>query len=1312
MWGVVLGCLLAGVGCLAQTPPYGNEWINPAQTYLRIPIAKTGWYQITSQDLAQAGLDVAQLPTRSLQLFRRGQEIALLVNGESDGHLDPQDTIEFFAETNNGLTDTSLYISPEAMPHPHYSLYSDTAAYFLTWRLDQRPGLRMQAMPATPVATTAAVEPHRYHVQSVLQVFTNEYPAGNLYPMGAWYDNGSALTAYDIGEGWTGPTRRKDQWHTYTLSPENLATESKAPIRVEALLVGRFSGKHVVEVWLGTAQRQDSLLTTLRWNDYTTAHFAYQFEALDLSTLRRLDLSFVSREPNDSYSVSYLKWQYPQRLSPSQLPPQKEYYFEQNAPLPSELAEGNARWYNITQPLHPNFLANPPQPLPAQSRWIAVRQPLSIPKPRLVRFRALEPRDYDYLLISHPRVRQPIGASLDPVADYAAYRASPQGGQHRPLVMNAEEVFDHFNYGDRSPLAIRSLALWLHEQGQLRHVFLIGQSRDPQTARKMAAQWNEDMIPNAGWPGSDIALMMGLDRTRPHRLLVPIGRISATGSQQVWDYLQKVKQLEAQPTAAPWRKNVLHISGGTSAQELRTFRNFIDDFTKKWKEKYLAPHIRTLSKQAASPVENLDITPLVNEGVALITMFGHSSLSVADIDIGLATDPNRGYANAPRYPALWVNGCASGNIYFHLPTLSNDWILAPNKGGVLFVAHTHNGLSSSLKRYTDQFYEVFADTAFTNQSFGAVVQEAIGRYLVRYPFLTDRITAEQMTLQGDPAIVLFPARRPDYSWVENSLRLTDENERPITSQSSAMRLKGVVINHGRYRNEDYTIRIQRKKYGEIVQEWDITQPTRPLFDTLDVLLPFVAYQEGEEEWQVAIDPEHTLLEENKENNQAALWVWIPQGGAFPLLPTLNERVVAPSNVLLVAQLPSARVGESITFEWGWRADFVGASTRTLPTTHEIVRLSITIPSDTIRKVYWRVKLSQDRPSLPSSFWLDPSPPTAELLPEAIVRVAAAYAPEVVEGGIFAPTLLVENISSVAFTDSVEVTIRVISPTQAPVQWRQMIPPLLGQDTYSFSYPIATLGQVGEHRVFLHFNSQKLPEKVWSNNFIELRITVLPDRVAPLLSVQFDGRTLQQDEVVAAQPTLQVVLMDNNPFVLPTDTTAFRLWLQPLCEGCGELPLSLASAQRHTLLSQRQVDLTLRLPTPLPEGRYQLRVEGQDYFGNQAAPYRIRFRVVRSRQITGAEVSPIPSASWVRFRLMLEGPSPPPLWRIRVYDLTGKQVAQLETRPHLGINELYWEPSPKPSGMYLYRMELPDTPSEEWPKTAEAEAGLSGKLLWN
>ncbi|HRN41238.1 MAG TPA: hypothetical protein PK649_04085, partial [Vicingus sp.] len=113
--------------------PYNNSWINYNQQYYKFKIAENSLYRIDSLTLYNAGIPVNSIDPRNIQIFAKGQEIPLYIEGENDGVLNTSDYIEFYAEKNNGWFDEGFYGAPNLHPNPYYSLINDTINYFLTW---------------------------------------------------------------------------------------------------------------------------------------------------------------------------------------------------------------------------------------------------------------------------------------------------------------------------------------------------------------------------------------------------------------------------------------------------------------------------------------------------------------------------------------------------------------------------------------------------------------------------------------------------------------------------------------------------------------------------------------------------------------------------------------------------------------------------------------------------------------------------------------------------------------------------------------------------------------------------------------------------------------------------------------------------------------------------------------------------------------------------------------------------------------------------------------------------------------------------
>lgn len=167
---------------------YGHEWIKYDQPYFKIPVAKDGLYRISFADLQEAGLSVSPDP-KTFQLFHRGIEQSILVQGEGDGQFNNTDFIEFYGKGNDGILDTELYQNATLQPHTYYNLFSDTTSYFLTY--GSVSGKRMSSF----TGSSSGLTEETHHWCEKLLILKENYSTGIDY-------GDVQQTFFDEGEGW------------------------------------------------------------------------------------------------------------------------------------------------------------------------------------------------------------------------------------------------------------------------------------------------------------------------------------------------------------------------------------------------------------------------------------------------------------------------------------------------------------------------------------------------------------------------------------------------------------------------------------------------------------------------------------------------------------------------------------------------------------------------------------------------------------------------------------------------------------------------------------------------------------------------------------------------------------------------------------------------------------------------------------------------------------------------------------------------------------------------------------------------------
>jgi hypothetical protein len=1281
-------------------PLFGNEWIRPNQKYYRIPIAQTGFYRLTAKELALAGVPVDSVPIQNIRIFRRGRELPTEIESSSGTREEAITSLSFYAQKNDGFSDSALYVTAAAQPHRHYSLYSDTASYFLTWHSDSL------AKPMSTARAWGEGGPIYCHLDKTQELFTSFYAPGNFYPPGSTFDNGIWLSNYDVGEGWTGPEIKSGQKFTFSLQTKDLTDEFFSDAGIEMVLVGRSAGSHEVQIIANDASPNSRRLATVDIVNYDPNTLRIPLPVGDVGSDGKMTLTV--KVDKGSCSLSAIQWQYPQKNTSSSLP-QFSFAFSSSMAgkswsyrhLPKTRLYHCADLYHVTR-----ILTDSDSTLGLKniSRLFAVKEYLKVPALIPVNFSHFVPTNTEFLIISHPILRQSVENASDPVAEYAAYRSSKNGGRFRTSVVNIQEVNDRFNYGDRGPAGISNLLRWMSSHGHLQFAFLIGRSVDPQSVRKSNFPGNKDMIPNAGWPGSDIVLATN-PGTYPNSFIpvVPVGRISASTPQQVWTYLQKVKAFESSSTSARWRKNVLHLSGGRSTSELGIFKGYVQSYTQKLKDSGLA--ITTVSKKTDDAVEQFPLDTYLNNGIGLMTLFGHSGVNVTDLDIGYASDPMRNYANKPFFPAVIVNGCATGSIFYTPNTISEDWIFAPSAGSVLFLAHTSNGISDALHRYTSAFYETLADTAFMSEPFGVIQKEAIRRNMQRTSLISDFSTSQQMTLHGDPAIRIFPAKYPDYAFDSTQFDVSDHSGRPLTSTSDTLKIRIGIFNNGRVQNDNYQLSFKRT-YA--TGEWDEKQFTFPAVSDADTITLFVPRNKamGEQTWKFAIDPENLIQEENEANNELVKVPEWPPHGASPLLPIDGFRT-NEKKIELVATVPADEPNKKVVFEWDSTSQFRSPQKRVAEAQGQFARLPIENLISIPHITFWRVYLSGDSTSLSPirKIHFSPDTPTASL-PEAVAIHGMQGPISIQEGDVFKLKADFFNAAAVPFSDSIQIGIAHSNQFKSATTFVK-IPPLDALEKRSISLDLPSLGRKGLNTIHLTFNTGYLPEEIYTNNKLDYSYTVAPDVIRPLLSVRVDKRLLTDNENVSPRPILNIGVADENPFLVREDTVGIEIKIKEDCIPCIEQRISLQKA----IISRKPPNaffIEAAPERPLSPGRYVLTVKARDLSGNMAVPYTVGFMISDSLKIMQAGVSPIPAHQWFRFYLDLQGQPAPSLWKVVVRNISGKIIYETTTSTHPGRNELIWQPQHALPGLLLYKMELTGQGNIPYQHTGN---GLTGKMLW-
>lgn len=894
-----LASLLLFVG-RAQAQQYGNEWINYSQVYFKIPITQKGVYRIQFEDLQAAGFPVGSDP-RTFQLFRRGVEQAIYVQGEGDGTFSAGEYVEFFGVPNDGARDKEWYQPQSTHTNPYVSLFTDESYYFLTVKLGGG-AVRRMATPAAP--PKGSLSPETYHNEEVLQLYTNYYHVGPAYnfdysPTG--YQKGMTLSFYDMGKGYLQNPIGAGATFNYTLGMTNPVKDAGVNPSITVSLYGATVTAHNLTWSVGPDAATQTSLQTFSFNNYQIVN-STQSVGWDKFGATSAAMKLVSgAAAGDQISLIYYKFTYPQQLNLSGMGNGKAINLRANAGGSSLVQLSNAvagdQVYDITDPdqvqrisgsvsasVLETVIGNTTQ---ARNLWVnRTAQNVSVSAGNKVTFQNITPANFDYLIITHPSLQSATGNSPNPVQDYAAYRASAAGGSYKPLIANIDFLSDQFNYGEKSGLSIRRFMSYIFgNNGNPKYLFLIGKGLYAQYFRQIYNQSDyeaRNLLPTGGWPGSDWMLINGLGpnpaaNTPP----IPVGRLNATASSHVLTYLNKVKEYESQPFEA-WRKNYLNMSGGHTVDERTTFRSYAQGYSNLQNGTQVGAKTSILSKATDNKVEAFDISAKADSGLGVITFFGHSGDSYTDINVGRPSDGTAKTTDKKRYVIMYVNGCEAGNIFLDgtaITTVGTDWLLAPNKGSILFLGSTFLGWPSYLNTYSSRLFTNLGNSP--NQSFGATVVNTIKDFLAAYPNNAMGLGhALETTLQGDPAIIPYPFTKTDFSMTPVNNPTTGGTLPSMYRvaeglvNKDSVRIALIVSNLGIVSGGQMNVGLQRSSPGGRTAATDLgtfafnpvkakdTLYINLLKSTLPVNTPFTL--------TALIDPTNQIDESRKDNNTANL----------------------------------------------------------------------------------------------------------------------------------------------------------------------------------------------------------------------------------------------------------------------------------------------------------------------------------------------------------------------------------------------------------------------------------------------------------
>ncbi len=958
-----------------------NSWIDYSKTYYKFKIGKDTLTRISATTLSSAGL--ANVPGSDFQLWRNGKEVRLYTT--TNGLFSANDYIEFWGEMNDGKPDNQLYHNPDNQLNDRYSLETDTASFFLT----VNPGAANLRFVDEVNANPGTMTPDPYFMRNLDYYYKMQMNRGHAQVLTEYIYS----SAYDQGEGWTSNdanpccdlTLELRGLNVYTAGPSNSLS-----LRVNAAGNAPNLNRELrIKIYQNEVFRQSMPLFS---------HQKVRLNNLPLSLLQNPNQVpiYVNGEnggPNDRIVVAMMGITYPARFVFNN---QKSFFFDLKAsgsgnyldiesfnygtaaPVLYDFSEGKRYVGDISTPGRVRFVL-PPSNI-ASRKFLLVNQESNYALP-VVSLTQKTFTDYsqasqqgDYLIISHPSLYND-GSGNNYVEEYRAYRSSISGGSYNARVYDIRDLIDQFGFGIKShPGAVRDFIRYAvtNFPARPKFVLLVGRGMNYVELRNNEANpltERLDLIPTFGWPASDMLLSSAPSTVTP---LVPIGRLAVVNGTEINQYLSKVREYEqAQRNPTPnisgsgWMKNILHVAGGKDTTENLIFKGYMNGYKAIAEDTLFGGYVETFTKTATGAVQNENsqrIRELFATGLGFIGYFGHSSANTFEFNL---SDPQV-YNNAGKYPFFNVSGCSAGNFYIFDPlrlngnmTISERYVLAPNRGSIGFLADTHFGIPPFLNFYNLAFYRAFAKDLY-GQPVGNQINTVIEGLGGSNPGLDffHRIHLEEIALHGDPAIKINYFEKPDYV-IEDQLLRISPSIISVTDNNFDVRIG--MMNIGRATGDSIRVTVKRQLPNDTIRVlFDQKIPGIRYADSLQFSVPINPLTDkGLNKLMIVLDADDEVEELFETNNSLTREFYIFEDELNPSYP-YNFSIVTQPNITYTASTANPLGGtRQYTMEIDTTELFNSPAKKIYNTSGPggLVQFSPTDINYTDNKVYyWRVSM--------------------------------------------------------------------------------------------------------------------------------------------------------------------------------------------------------------------------------------------------------------------------------------------------------------------------------------------------------------------
>jgi hypothetical protein len=217
---------------------------------------------------------------------------------------------------------------------------------------------------------------------------------------------------------------------------------------------------------------------------------------------------------------------------------------------------------------------------------------------------------------------------------------------------------------------------------------------------------------------------------------------------------------------------------------------------------------------------------------------------------------------------------------------------------------------------------------------------------------------------------------------------------------------------------------------------------------------------------------------------------------------------------------------------------------------------------------------------------------------------------------------------------------------------------------------------------------ELPIQKTFNNIAEKSIYVVIDSIKPEFSITFDGKEIDNGDVISAKPEILITLKDESPLLIDTSSfTTFKIDNIPIGFSRPDLkfyytpyPNSQAVVQWNPAIS---------------DGKHTLEVYAKDPSGNyfDTSSHKYDFFVYNQPDLINVFNYPNPFKNDTYFTFELHGINAPDELKIKVFTVAGRLIRDITVPTsvlQIGFNKFYWDGRDQDgdeiaNGVYFYKI---------------------------